>query len=59
MPTLLERKLMPMGKGGIVVSIPAGWAKYYKLSPGDRVEVIANGDLIIRPKVKKEVTRDS
>lgn len=49
MPSLTERKLMPMGKGALVVTIPKGWARYLKLKAGDKVEIEANGELIIRP----------
>ncbi len=40
---------MPMGKGALVVTIPKGWAKYLRLKAGDKVEIEANGELIIRP----------
>lgn len=52
MGTLLERTLMRMGQGGLVVSIPKGWAAYYGLKPGDKVIIIANGSLRIRPKIR-------
>ena len=47
-----ERKLMPMGNGGLVVTIPKVWARFFQLKVGDRVELEMNseGELRIRPK---------
>ena len=52
MPTLTLRKLIKFGDTGLVLTIPKGWLRYYNLKAGDRLEVIANDELIIRP-VKK------
>lgn len=52
MPILVERRLMAMGDNGLVVYIPTAWARYYGLRKGDIVEVVANGELTIRPKLK-------
>lgn len=52
MGSLVQRKLIPMGAGGLVVVIPRAWARYYDLRAGDKVEVITNGKLVIRPKQK-------
>jgi bifunctional DNA-binding transcriptional regulator/antitoxin component of YhaV-PrlF toxin-antitoxin module len=49
MPTLLRRSLIKMGRGGLVISIPKGWAEYYGLRAGDKLQMIANGELTIRP----------
>ncbi len=49
MPNLSERSLIKMGNGGLVVSIPRAWWRYYGLKAGDRVTVISNGELRIRP----------
>lgn len=53
MPTISERSLMRMGDGGLVLTIPKSWAQYYKLKPGDKVEVVTNGILKVRPKRKR------
>lgn len=47
-----ERKLMPMGNGGLVVTIPKVWARVFQLKVGDKVELEMNveGELHIRPK---------
>ena len=49
MPTLLRRSLIKMGRGGLVVTVPKGWADCYGLRAGDRLEMIADGELTIRP----------
>ena len=38
-----------MGKDGLVVTVPRAWANYYRLKAGDKVSVIANDHLTIRP----------
>ena len=49
MPTLTLRKLIKFGDHGLVVTVPRGWVRYYGLVAGDRLEVIADGELRIRP----------
>ena len=47
-----DRKLMPMGNGGLVVNVPRIWARFHKLKVGDMVEIEmdSDGQLRIRPK---------
>ena len=52
MPLLVERKLFKIGEGGFAVTLPKAWINYHRLKPGDTVEVVVDGDLIIRVKVK-------
>ncbi|QBX63316.1 AbrB/MazE/SpoVT family DNA-binding domain-containing protein [Dehalococcoides mccartyi] len=54
MPLLVERKLFKIGEGGFAVTLPKAWINYHRLKPGDMVEVVVDGDLIIRVKVKPE-----
>ena len=54
MPLLVERKLFKIGEGGFAVTLPKAWINYHRLKPGDTVEVVVDGDLIIRVKVKQE-----
>ena len=54
MPTLTLRKLIKFGQTGLVITIPKSWIRYYKLKAGDRLEVIADGELTIRPTYKKK-----
>jgi len=49
MPTVTTRKVIKLGKNGLVITLPAGWVRYYHLKAGDRLEVIANKKLIVRP----------
>ena len=50
MPTLTMRRLIKFGDGGFVITVPKSWARYYRLEAGDTLEVIANGELTVRPK---------
>ena len=51
-PVESTRKLIRMGKNGLVVTVPRAWANYLKLKPGDRVRVVANDELTISPCIK-------
>jgi len=55
MPIQVERKLFKIGEGGIAVVLPKAWINYHKLGPGDKVEIVADEDLLLRIKVKPEV----
>ena len=54
MPTLTLRKLIKFGQTGLVITIPKSWIRYYKLKAGDRLEVIADGELMIRPMARQK-----
>ena len=54
MPSLMRRKLIAAGDGGLVVTVPKAWWDYYGLKAGDVVIVIADGELRIRPLKKSE-----
>lgn len=54
MPTITFRKLIKFGVNGLVITIPKGWTHYYNLKSGDKLEVIADGELTIRPTRKEE-----
>ena len=53
MPTLTIRKLIKFGDGGVVITVPKAWIRYYGLRAGDKLEVIADGELIIRPEKER------
>ncbi len=53
MPSLTLRSLMKMGQGGLVLTIPKGWAAFYGLQAGDKVVVVANGELRILPEAQR------
>jgi len=53
MPILVERSLIKLGSC-LAVTLPASWIRYYGLKAGDRVEIVGNGDLVIRLKREKK-----
>lgn len=56
-----DRKLMPMGAGGLVVMVPRIWVRFHQLEVGDMVEVEIGGDgeLRIRPKELPTLQEDT
>lgn len=54
MASLSVRSLIRMGAGGLVVVIPKAWARSYGLQPGDKVVVIANGKLVVKPLKRRK-----
>ena len=57
MPTLTVRKLIKFGDEGLVITVPRGWVRYYNLKAGDKLEVVTNGKLIIRPERRNTKTK--
>ena len=53
MASLYEKRLLPMGDGGLVVYLPKPWLRYYGLGRGDTVILIADDEIRIRPKGKE------
>lgn len=45
----LLRSLISKPPKGVRITLPAWWLRLWGLKRGDRVEVIDNGDLIVRP----------
>lgn len=58
MPTLTLRKLIRFGDDGLVITIPRSWVRYYGLKAGDQLQVIADGELVIR-LLKQETTENA
>ena len=56
MPSLYERSLIKFGQG-LAMTIPKAWADFHGLKPGDKLEVIANGKLTVRPMPKEAEKR--
>jgi len=56
-----ERKIMPMGNEGLIITIPKIWARFVQLRAGDKVEVCinSNGELHIRPKASPPLRADT
>ncbi|GAG28288.1 unnamed protein product [marine sediment metagenome] len=54
MPHKETRKLIRIGDSSYGIILPISWLRYYNLKHGDRVEIISNGSVEIRPKRNKE-----
>ena len=52
MPNLVERSVIDMGQGSYIITLPKPWVRYFGIKPGEKLEVISNGELIIRRKKK-------
>ncbi len=46
------RKIMRAGSSSFAVVLPRSWLRYYNLGHGDKVEVISNGSVEIKPLEK-------
>lgn len=40
MPTIVERSVIDMGQGSFVITLPKGWCRYFKIRPGDKLDVM-------------------
>ncbi|MBI2918541.1 MAG: AbrB/MazE/SpoVT family DNA-binding domain-containing protein [Chloroflexi bacterium] len=49
MPVVFKRRLMTMGAGSLVITVPKCWAEFYQLRAGDSVQVIVADDLRVLP----------
>ena len=49
MPTLNERSVINLGQGCYVITLPKDWIRYFGIKPGDKLQVISNGELRIFP----------
>ena len=49
MPYLMQRKLIKLGRSTLAITIPKLWVDHMKLKAGDKVEMVINKKLIIRP----------
>lgn len=49
MPSSYTQRIIDMRQGSYMISLPKPWLRYFGLKPGDELEVIANGELTIRP----------
>lgn len=49
MPSVFKRSLIKIGNGALAIVIPRPWLQFYELKAGDKLEVIANKKLIVRP----------
>jgi hypothetical protein len=49
MPSVSLRKLIKFGNNGLVVTVAKGCARYYGLKGGERLLVVVDGEMTIRP----------
>lgn len=56
MPSKTERTLIALGNSRVVV-MPKAWVEGMNLSPGDKLELVYDEDVIVRP-AKKEAKRN-
>jgi len=60
MASIREGSLIKFGDGGLVISVPIAWARFHGLRPGDKVDVITNGELRVRLRNQtKKITAES
>ena len=52
MPIIEKRKVYKVGSS-MAITLPRGWLAYFEIECGDKVEVVANGELTIRPLKKQ------
>ena len=48
-----ERTVSRVGGNSLMVTLPKGWLRYMGIKAGDKVEIITNGEIIIRQKRRK------
>jgi antitoxin component of MazEF toxin-antitoxin module len=53
MPQQENRKIIRIGKTSLGVILPRAWLRYFSLSAGDEVEVVSNGNIIVKPLSKE------
>jgi antitoxin component of MazEF toxin-antitoxin module len=56
MPQTENRKIIRIGKTSLGVILPKPWLTYFSLQAGDKVEVVSNGQIIIKPQIRTENT---
>jgi len=52
MPHKRNSKIIRVGNTSFAVILPRSWLRYYELGYGDTVEVISNGNIMIKPSQK-------
>jgi bifunctional DNA-binding transcriptional regulator/antitoxin component of YhaV-PrlF toxin-antitoxin module len=53
-PSKYQRSVIPIGEGGLCITLPKSWTDYNNIKAGDKVDMIVNGEIIIRIKAKTE-----
>jgi len=53
MPIKSVRKIIRIGDSSLAVILPISWLRYHNLCYGDKLEIVANGSIEIKP-IEKE-----
>jgi bifunctional DNA-binding transcriptional regulator/antitoxin component of YhaV-PrlF toxin-antitoxin module len=48
-PNIYDRSVINLGQGSYVITLPKAWLRYFGIKPGDKLEIISNGELRILP----------
>lgn len=59
MPTLTERSVIDLRQGSYAITLPKAWVRYFGIRPGDKLEVVTNGELRVHPKRKRRASRNN
>lgn len=54
MPTETVRSIIDLGQGSVVITLPIAWVRYHRLQPGDKVLVVTNGKLVVKPLKRRK-----
>ncbi|MDO8491232.1 MAG: AbrB/MazE/SpoVT family DNA-binding domain-containing protein [Dehalococcoidia bacterium] len=49
MGAIFQRTIGVVGGSSLMITLPKAWLKFHHLAAGDKVEVVSNGRLVIRP----------
>ena len=52
MPQLEQRTISRVGCTSLMITLPKGWLRFHNLKAGDKVDVVTNGELLVRPRRK-------
>ena len=59
MATITIRKAIRFGSNALVITLPKAWIDYYRVEPGDRLEVVAGDVLVVHPPSPRESDSDA
>ena len=49
MGTIEERTIGVVGQTSFMITLPKGWLRFHHLKAGDKVLVVTNGNLVVKP----------
>ena len=48
MPILERRRIYRSGRSSFAITLPPGWIRFLKLSPGDYLELVVDEEIVLR-----------